>query len=390
MKWINLLHLYQPAHTDAHIIVEATEKSYKRLVKALLDHPKIKFTFNITGCLFKRWEILGYEKLIQDINTLIKRGQLELTGSAAYHPILPLVPKEEVKMQILENEEILRNHFGDDFKPKGFFLPELAYSQEVGKLIASLGYEWIILDEIAYCGKLNKVNYKKLYQDKASGLKIIFRNRKHSKSYVPDTIHKIIDSSKNGNNGIVIITATDAELYGLRHEDFTGEFEKLLEANNFESQTISEFISEFEDIEKIKPLASNWESTEKELVEKKPYALWFEKENPIQQKLWELARLAINTIDKRKKDQAYYWARWHLVRGLTSCSFWWASAKDFRLFGPISWSPDEIERGVNELIRSIRALDDVTTRQTKMKAERLYIKIKQMVWEKHWTYYWKK
>ncbi|MFC1678262.1 polysaccharide deacetylase family protein [Patescibacteria group bacterium] len=390
MKWINLLHLYQPAHTDAHIIVEATEKSYKRLVRALQENPKIKFTFNITGCLFKRWEILGYHQLIQDVDSLIKKGQLELTGSAAYHPILPLVPKEEVKTQILENEDILKSHFGDNFKPKGFFLPELAYSTEVGKIISSLGYTWIVLDEIAYCGKLNQVNYKKLYQDKVSGLKIIFRNRKHSKSYVPDTMHKIINSSKNSSNGIVIVTATDAELYGLRHEDFSGEFEKLLQVNNFSSQTISEYISGFEETEKIRPISSNWESTEKDLVEKKPFALWFEKENPIQQKLWELAKLAINTIENSKKDDSYYWARWHLVRGLSSCSFWWASAKDFRLFGPISWNPDEIERGVNELIRSIRALDDITTRQTKMKAEKLYIKIKQMVWEKHWTYYWKK
>ena len=106
--------------------------------------------------------------------------------------------------------------------------------------------------------------------------------------------------------------------------------------------------------------------------------------------MWELANLAYKTADKYKEDKDYHWARWHLTRGLASCTFWWASAKDFRLFGPISWSPDEIERGANELIRSIRALDDTATRKTKIKAEKLYIKIKKMVWEKHWTYYWKK
>jgi len=107
-------------------------------------------------------------------------------------------------------------------------------------------------------------------------------------------------------------------------------------------------------------------------------------------KLWQLANLVYKTVEDYKKDDNYGWARWHFVRGLASCTFWWASAKDFRLFGPISWSPDEIERGSNELIRAIRALDDVTTRRTKIKAERLYIKIKQMVWDRHWKYYWKK
>ena len=107
-------------------------------------------------------------------------------------------------------------------------------------------------------------------------------------------------------------------------------------------------------------------------------------------KLWELANTSYDLIEKHKNDQNYVWAYWHLVRGLASCTFWWASAKDFRLFGPISWSPDEIERGSNELIRAIRALDSEDTRKDKIEAEKLYISIKHKVWNKHWSYYWKK
>jgi len=75
---------------------------------------------------------------------------------------------------------------------------------------------------------------------------------------------------------------------------------------------------------------------------------------------------------------------------LASCTFWWASAHDFRLYGPLAWNPDEIEKGANELIRSVRALNDPRTRQAKIKAEKLYIKIKQLIWHKHWHYYWLK
>ncbi|MFA7088380.1 MAG: hypothetical protein WC146_03505, partial [Patescibacteria group bacterium] len=73
-----------------------------------------------------------------------------------------------------------------------------------------------------------------------------------------------------------------------------------------------------------------------------------------------------------------------------SCTFWWASAKDFRLFGPISWSPDEIERGLNEFIRAVRALDNTTTKKIKIQSEKIYIALKKMVWTKHWNYYWKR
>ena len=409
MNWINFLHFYQPANADAHIIKEAIDLSYYRIVRALEEYPKIKFTLNITGCLVLRWEEMGYLDLIKRIKKLIKRNQIELVGTASYHPLLPLIPEKEAIRQIKDQEKILKKYFGIKLKPKGFFLPEMAYSPKIGKLIKKLGYKWIILDEVAFNGKLNQVDFNKIYEDKQTGLKIIFRSREFSKSYVPETVLKILAENKSpqppftkegrllnspftkGGEGDLIITATDAELYGLRHIDHTAEFEKLLKYKNLKTKTVSEFIKNKETKFPIGNLVPcNWESTEKELKNKLPFALWYDKKNKIQQKLWELSNLVYKTVEKNKKDKNSYWARWHLVRGLASCTYWWASAKDFRLFGPISWSPDEIERGTNELIRSIRTLENEGTRKDKIEAEKLYIKIKQMVWHKHWNYYWKK
>jgi alpha-amylase/alpha-mannosidase (GH57 family) len=388
MLWINFLHLYQPANADAHSIKEATELSYLRLIKALEENPEIKFTLNITGSLIVRWDEMGYENLLKRINSLRERGQIELTGTAAYHPLLPLIPKEEAIRQIKENEKILRKYFGENFKPRGFFLPEMAYSREVAKIVKKLGYEWIILGEIVEKGKIGETDFNKIYEDKDSGLKIIFRSRKLSESYVPETLNKIIARGENDN---LIITATDGELYGLRHNDPEQEFEKVLKNPKLKTKTVSEFIDEHKKTEKIKPKAGSWVSTEEDLKNGQPYILWSNKKNKIQKNIWKLANLAYKTSEKYKNDSNYTWARWHLVRGFASCTFWWASGKNFsHIFGPYAWSPDEIERGVNELIRSIRALDDVATRPTKIKAEKLYIKIKKMVWKNHWQYYWRR
>ncbi|MDD5071587.1 MAG: polysaccharide deacetylase family protein [Patescibacteria group bacterium] len=388
MLWINFLHLYQPVNNDARLIKEATELSYARIIRALEEHPDLKFTLNVTGALILRWEELGYENLLKRLNNLRKKGQVELTGTAAYHPLLPLIPKEETIRQIKENEEILRKHFGKNFRPRGFFIPEMAYGRKVAKIIKKLGYEWIILDEIANNGKLGQTDFNKIYEDKNSGLKIIFRSRRLSESYIPETLNEIMAKEKNHN---LVITATDAELYGLRHNDPTAEFEKIIKNRNLKTKTISEFIDERKKTEKISPIAGSWVSTEEELKKNQPYMLWLDQKNEIQKNIWELANLAYKTADKYKKDKNAHWARWHLVRGLASCTFWWASARDFgHIFGPLSWNPDEIERGVNELIRSVRALDDLATKKTKIKAEKLYLKIKQLIWKKHWTYYWKK
>jgi alpha-amylase/alpha-mannosidase (GH57 family) len=324
---------------------------------------------------------------------LIKKGQIDLTGTACYHPIIPLIPEKETRQQIKENEAILAKYFGTDFKPKGFFFPELAYSPATAKIVRDMGYKWLLLDEIAVNGKVGQADFSQVYLDKNSGLKVIVRSRKLSNSYVPETITKILDRNKKvkpEKAQTIVITATDGELYGLRHKDPTAIFERLLKRDDLETATITEFIARHQEVREIEPLAHSWATSQKELEKGEPFNLWQEETNIVQKKLWQLTEMVYNTIEDNKDDPNYYWARWHFVRGLASCTFWWASAKDFRLFGPISWSPDEIERGTNEFIRSVRALENENTRRAKIKAEKLYIAIKKMIWQRHWVYYWKK
>jgi len=386
ITWINLLHFYQPPTTDNETIIEATEKSYKRIISALKRNGQIKFTLNLTGCLLERLENLGYAELINDLKNLILKGQIELTGSAAFHPLLALLPDKEIIRQIKLNEEILKKYFGKKFKPQGFFIPEAAYGVKVAKIIKKLNYRWIMLDEISANIKSKKLDFSKLYIDKNSGLKIFFRQRKNSKEYAPKVIFKLVEELKEE----MITTATDAELYGLRHMDFSYSFEKLLKRSEIKTLTVNEYLTSLSQTEKITLRASSWESTEKELKNNLPYFLWRNKKNKIQTLLWQLTDIAIVNVNKYTKDKNHFWSRRHLDRGLASCTFWWASAHDFKLYGPISWNPDEIEKGANELIRSIRSIASPKTRQTKIKAEKLYIKIKKLTWHKHWHYYWEK
>lgn len=387
MKWINFLHFYQPVHIDAHIVEEATDNSYLRIVRALLENPQAKFNFNINGCLILRWEELGYRHLIEDIKKLLDRGQIDLSGTAAYHPLIPLIPEKEAVRQIKENEAILARVFSG-YKPTGFFFPEMAYSPEAARLVKSLGYQWVILDEIAHWQISREIDYTVPYIDENSGLYAVLRERKASNSYVPKTIDDMLDK-KDGRE--IIITTTDAELYGLRHTDKSRTLEKILKRPDLTTERISDFVrAGKEQARKIKPLAHSWATGPEEFKKNEPFNLWREKDNIVQKKLWDLAEFVYNAIEKYRDDENYNWARWHFVRGLSSCTFWWASAKDFRLFGPISWSPDEIERGTNELIRSIRALESEDSREYKLRAEKKYVEIKKIIWEQHWTYYWKK
>ena len=174
----------------------------------------------------------------------------------------------------------------------------------------------------------------------------------------------------------------------MRHEDPSAELEKIVKDSRLETGTLSDFISLTEKPEKIILRACSWESSEREISAKNPYVLWSEKRNEIHKLLWKLARLAIASVHDGQKDSSFSWARWHLSRGLASCAWWWTSGHDFsRHFGPLAWSPDELERGVNDLLRAVRALENKNTRRQKIAAEKLALRLRALVWMKHWQKY---
>ncbi len=384
MIWVNFLHLYQPANIEGFQIEEAYEKSYSRLLRVMENNPEIRMTFNISGCLLERLEELGKIDFINSIKKLNQEGRLDLTSSAAYHGLLPLLPKEEVRKQIQENEAILKKYFGSDFKAEGFFLPEMSYSAEVAKIVAEFGYQWIILDEISSVRK--DLDFNKVYLDKASGLKVVFRNRKHSRAYPPDEAVKL---KKDGVN--VFISATDGELYGLRHQDPTGEMEKIAEDDSIVNKSVTEYILESSqnDLVEIEIRNSSWESEEPDIEKGKPFALWQDKDNEIHRDLWEMTNFVMSLQDKYGKDINSKWCRWHLVRGLASCTYWWASANDFSIsFGPYAWNPDIVERGLNDLLRAARAISDKDSLKDKLIAEKMYLNIREKLWKEHWTKHW--
>lgn len=393
MIWINFLHFYQPANVEFYNIRKALDKSYWRLLRMFEEHPDLKMTINVSGCLLERLEDANEKSFIERLQFLVKKGRIELTSSAYYHGFLPLLPEREVVRQIKDNEKILKKFFGKNFKPSGFFLPEMAYSPAVAKIIKRLGYQWIILDEIAYSGGTDKHPDNSCpYIDEASGLKVIFRERDKSSAYPPDKLFSILKEKKEIKNQI-IITATDAELYGLRHEDPTGEMEKIAKSKELKTITISAWLKKIgtKKASKIKIWPSSWESSPADVKAGKAYSLWQDKNNKIQVNLWKLAELALSLEDKYKKDKNYSWYLWHLEHGLASCTFWWASAHDFsKIFGPYAWSPDDVERGLGDLVRSVRSLNNPKTKKKKLEAENYNLKIKKMIWESHWKKHWQK
>jgi predicted glycosyl hydrolase (DUF1957 family) len=382
MLWLNFIHLYQPANSSSDRIQEAVEKSYLRLTALLESHQDLKFTANISACLLERLREDGYDDLLKRWRQLISDGRLELLGSAAYHAFLPFTPKIEIVYQIKKQEKLVQDILGVNLKGGGFFLPEMAYTPELARLVKEQGYSWLILDEAVLP---NNQGYLPVLIDANSGLDVVLRNRELSNSYFPDIVNQK-DLKKELPD--LIITATDAELYGLRHEDPTKELEKMLQFSDLATSTISEFLKTQKISAEIKLRSASWE-TDWKRDGKKAFAVWYDPGNKIQMDLWLLANLAIEVGQKFPQDSNYEWYRWHLDRGLASCMFWWASARNFfHNFGPIAWSPDEVEAGLNDLMKSVRSLSDPKTKDYKLKTEKIANRIKRRLWQNHWQNHW--
>jgi len=381
ITWVNFLHIYQPPWQDKGIIEQVAASSYEYLVMLFKRYPNFKASLNISGNLVEQLEIYRPD-LLRSLGLLFKKGQIELTATAHYHALLPLISPTEAKRQIELNQGTLAKYFALG-QIKGFYLPEMAFDNKVAKLIKSLGFEWLILDPINFKGKLAKDT---LYFDNVSGLKIIFRDRKISKGYPPEIIFKKISKIKNNET---IITATDGEIYGHFHTDWQGHLEQILQNNNLEVKTIAQYISDLENKKKISLRAGSWETSESELDRQVPFALWADPKNKIHKNLWLLVKQASQLVAKYKKDANWQWARQHLDRGLSSCTFWWASAKKPSEFSSLTWNPDMIDKGSEELIKSIRSLA-LASPVEKIKAEKIYLEIKKNTWFDHWRKYNKK
>lgn len=385
MQWINFLHFYQPPSINKDTIDAAVKNSYSFIIKILKENKKAKININLNASLLEHLYEYGYHDLVKDIENLATEGRVELSLSAAYHPLLALIPFDEAKRQIKISRELNKKYFSN-IKIKGFFFPEMVYDKKVAVYLKSIGIKWIILDELAYNGKFSAVDYNKKYIDKNSGLQIIFRNRSYSRDYPPKLIIDHLKSKKELPE--IIISGTDAELYGDRHVDYTGDFYWSVNDKNVNCETISNFLDTLSNEELVDPKISSWDTEEDELKRKQSLYLWNDPKNEIHKKLWELTNLSLSLVEKDKRDKSYKWARWRLNRGLSSCVYWWASEKDFDLWSKPAWHPDQIIAGATDLIKSIRSLSSISTKE-KLKAEKIYLKIEELVWDKHWKKYYK-
>lgn len=393
MNWINFLHIYQPPWQKWEVLDRMVSERYLYFLGLLEKYKRGKVTLNISGSLVELLLENDHPEVVQKIKKLTKKGQIELTGSAMYHPLLPLLKEDEIIRQIKLNEEISNRVFGAAWrngkkKPAGFFIPEMAYSKKVAQIVVDFGYEWIILDEVALGGKMGNVDWGKKYEIRAvknnqgKNLKVVFRNRKiYKKSFSGKTFDtiQIKELAKRKNAPEYIVTARDGESYGdgMWSKRKDKALASIMSDPKINCLTVSEYLKDLKEIEKINPVSCSWESLEKEIKSGEPYKVWASKDNVIHNKYWKLFDKVLRIVEGNKRDSNYKWSRHHLDRAMASCGMWWA---DGRFKG---YNPEEIEKNATELVRAARSLKKLPQAK-RIKIEKEYSDLIFYIWKKHW------
>jgi predicted glycosyl hydrolase (DUF1957 family) len=354
-----LLHIYQPPVQIPPVIRQIAQESYIPVIDALKNNPLAKITLNINGTLTEQLHDFGYDELIKSITALASKGQIEFTGSAKFHPLLPLIPEPEIKRQINLNNETNRQFFGVVYQPKGFFPPEMAISEEVLSSVCDMGFEWIILSGIANALQNFPTNF---FSNHPNGLKLVFRDDFISNDCAFSKINNVDAFVKrlnyrNTSENYYVILAMDGETFGhhVKHaiDDFLIPLFNLLSLrNDIELCTVSEIINKFPVRDSQFPRASSWSTLPYDLAHDIPFPLWFDPNNEIHIEQHRFLMYALTLIHlsskyreamNKEKKQIFDNARNLLDRGIHSCQQWWASKKPW-------YSPDMILRGLNEVL----------------------------------------
>ena len=373
MHWANFLHIYQPPTQTEEITRRVADECYRKLVDILLRHPQARVTLNINACLTEQLDKYGLHDVIDGLKALAERGQIEFTGSAMYHPILPLIPPHEMRRQIELNTEANRRYFGDLYAPRGFFPPEMCYSFEVAQVVAGMGFQWVIGDEIAYDGRLGHCRPDRTYRvEGLSDFHFFFKERPVSAGLTYGrfpTSDSLLDYlADRRHRREYLLTGTDGEIYGHHRPGQERLLEEVYGDDLLPTCTVSELLRLFPETETVSPLPSSWSTWEDEMAAGAPYSHWRYPGNELHELQWELTNLVVEAFAASPEEGLAGPARTALDEGLHSCQYWWASARPW-------WDTGMIERGADLLLDAARGAAGVLTPETLQRAEALHHRI---------------
>ena len=342
-------HDYFDEHNNRFIIRRIAEKSYLPMNKLLLElinqyGSAFKVSFSISGSAIDQFEEYAPE-VLESFQALAKTGNVEFFAETYSHTLSSIIDKKEFKKQVKMHAEKIKEIFGQE--PSTFRNTELIYSDEIGELVADMGYKLMLAEGAKHVLGWRSPNF--IYTNPVNPkLKLLLKNYKLSDDIAfrfsnqawddwPLTTEKFVGWLSNiPEDEEVVNLFMDYETFGEHQWEESGifDFMKELPGRVFSHSGYSfslprELESEMQPVSAVHvPNATSWADEERDLT------AWLgnELQDEAFSKLYELKKQVKKSKDPQiKKDWLYLQTSDHFYY---MCTKWFSDGAVHKYFNP--------------------------------------------------------
>jgi len=342
-------HNYYDDYLNNFVLKRVAEKSYLPMNKILLDLIKeygsaFKVSFSITGVALDQFEMYAPE-VLESFRELAETGSVEFLAETDAHSLASLKSKDEFKQQVDNHVSKIEKYFGQ--KPVTFRNTELIYSDEIGEMVADMGFETMLTEGAKHVLGWKSPNF--MYTNSLNPkLKILLRNFRLSDDVAfrfsdrgwpewPLTTDKFITWLKTIEPKQEVVNLfMDYETFGEHQWEDTGIFDffkaipaKILGETDFQLKTPKELAKVLQPTAAIYvPYPISWADEERDLT------AWVgnELQDDAFDNLYSLEEM-VKTIDdpEIQKDWKYLQSSDHFYY---MCTKWFSDGDVHKYFNP--------------------------------------------------------
>jgi alpha-amylase len=316
-------HYYYDDFSNESILNKVAKKSYLPANALMLDlikkhKGKFKIAYSISGIAMEQFRLYAPE-VLDSFKKLADTGHVEFLAETYAHSLCSLKGKEEFQRQVRAHGELVKEHF--DQVPKVFRNTELIYSDEIGAMVADMGYKAMLTEgakhvlgwkspNYLYCNAINP-KLKLLLKNFKLSDDIAFRFSNKGWPEYPLTAEKYVGwLNQAPEKEEVINLFMDYETFGEHQWKETGIFdflkalpETVFKQSPFTFSTPSEVARKLQVVSAVNvPHPISWADEERDLT------AWLgnELQNEAFEKLYSLGeKVYASEDDAIKQDYAY-------------------------------------------------------------------------------------
>jgi alpha-amylase len=316
-------HYYYDDFSNESILQKVAQKCYLPANELMLDliqkyKGKFKIAYSISGIAMDQFRLYAPE-VLESFKKLADTGKVEFLSETYAHSLSSLKGKEEFERQVRSHDQLIKEHFGQE--PRVFRNTELIYSDEIGAMVADMGFKAMLTEgakhvlgwkspNYLYCNAINP-KLKLLLKNFKLSDDIAFRFSNKSWPDYPLTADKFVDwLNQTPEKEEVLNLFMDYETFGEHQWKETGIFdflealpESVFRNSPFTFSTPSEVAQKLQVVSAVNvPHPISWADEERDLT------AWLgnELQNEAFDKLYSLGEKVYESGNEGiKQDYAY-------------------------------------------------------------------------------------